>query len=90
MIQQAGHLFVEVDEPLRAVDVVEGGEARHRAVDVHRMGSNLASARQQQPVWVRAGDKDALVPGHVAEVAEGVAREAGLIATFGPKKGHRM
>ena len=53
---------VEVEEPLGAVDVVEGGEAGDGAVDAHGVRAQLAARRQQQPVRVRAAQEHAVVP----------------------------
>ncbi len=76
------YLFVEVDESLRAVDVVEGGETGDRSVDRHRVGPDLASAGQHEPVRVGAGDEDALVPGDVVEVPEAVATNVRLLGAL--------
>ena len=45
---------VEVEEAVRAVDVVEGGEGGDAPVDGHGMEAQLTAARQEQPVGIRA------------------------------------
>ena len=50
-------LFVEVEEALGAVDVVEGGAAGHPAVDAHGVDTQRALRRHEQPVGVGATHK---------------------------------
>lgn len=50
-------LSVEVEEALGAVDVVEGREGLHGAVDAHGVQPQRPPARQQHPVRGGAADK---------------------------------
>ncbi len=43
---------IEVEEAVRTVDIVEGGEGGHAPVDRHGVEAQLAPARQEQPVRV--------------------------------------
>ena len=65
-------LLVEVEEALGTVDVVEGREAGHGAVDGHGVGAQLAAGGEHEPVRVGAAEEDALAAAHVLEVAQGV------------------
>lgn len=76
------NLFVKVDEPLRAVDVIESCEARHRAVDGHGMSSNLTTSGKQKPVRVRPCNEYAFVSRHVTVVAQAAAAECVLVGSF--------
>merc|ERR1719187_450168 len=76
---------VEVEEPVGAVDVVEGGERRYRAVYRHRVGPQLSPARQKQPVRVRTGQEHALVAGNIVEQPQGRPQDSGsLVLLFYP------
>ena len=46
------YLSIEIKEAMRAVDVVEGSKAGHRAVNVHRVDVHPSPATQEDPVWV--------------------------------------
>ena len=50
-------LFVEVEESLGAVDVVEGSTAGHPAINAHGVDTQGAFSRHEQPVGVRAAHK---------------------------------
>jgi hypothetical protein len=43
---------IEVEEAVRTVDIVEGGEGGHASVDRHGVEAQLAPARQEKPVRV--------------------------------------
>merc|ERR1719187_2204621 len=62
---------VEVEEAVRAVDVVEGSERRYRTVYRHGVGPQLSPTRQKQPVRVRTGQEHALVAGNIVEQPQG-------------------
>ena len=83
---QLTYLFVEVDETLRAVDIVEGCKARNGPVDGHGVGPELTPACQHQPVRVRAGNEDAFVSGDIAEVTQLVPEICHAVRLFGSSK----
>ena len=84
MYKLSADLLVEVDETLRAVDVVECCKARDGPVDGHGVGSKLAPAGQQKPVRVRPGNEDALVSCDVAKVAQLIPEICYTFWSFGP------
>ncbi len=43
---------VEVEEPVGTVDIVEGREGGHTSVNRHGVEAQLATAGQEQPVWI--------------------------------------
>ena len=51
------HLFIEVEEAARAVDIVEGGEAGDRAIYTHGMNPEWATSRHEQPMRERPTDE---------------------------------
>jgi hypothetical protein len=51
------HLSVEVEESMRAVDIIERSKRHHRAIDEHGVKGQIASLGHCQPVRMAATHK---------------------------------
>lgn len=69
IVDFAIYLPVEVQKPLRTIDVVERCERSDSSIDAHRMSSQFASSRQENPVRIVAAYKDTVIASNVTEVS---------------------
>lgn len=64
------HFVVEVEEALRAVDIVKRSKARNRPVNVHGVCSEFSSRGEEHPMGRNTTHQNTVVAGDVSKVTQ--------------------
>jgi len=67
-MQSDPYLVVEVEEALRAIDIVKRSKARNWSINVHWVGPEFSPRCKEHPMWGNTTDQDTVVSGNISKV----------------------